>query len=331
MTLERLVDFVKRNWGVICALLTGISIAFTQSASKELIHRNTTGIIVVLRSSVQTLISGIALAFTERTLRPDSSDAMYVAGRSILDGFTAYLICKALNYIPLFDQITLFYGTLTIAVTLFAGVLLKEAIGAVTLMTMVMMLVGIVTISQPSFLFHVTTLSSSYYIGVGMCLAGGILQASSMICVRKIRNTGANLASFHVSWVTTIMNLVPLFAFEEFRLSDRVTDYVLIIVAALLVLLTYKCEIDGLRVTDAATFQLISLVELPITLGTNYLWFGDDLNYLEGSGAILIVVGLVVLLCKEYITQKITQCFSPACDVAQSTIDAQEENFPILN
>jgi drug/metabolite transporter (DMT)-like permease len=210
----------------------------------------------------------------------------------IVRGFTGFLALSCFYYgvthLPLADATLIMYSNPVFTAVL-AALFLKESLTRVDILRVVASLVGVVLISQPSFIFGGESRLDP--VDVGIALGGAIFAAISYVIVRKLRETEDPLV---------VVFYFPLIATPA-SIPTALPDAIIPTWWELLVLLgigivTHIAQVTmtkSLHLEKAGRATAVSYLQVVFAFIWGMLFFNEYPTLLSVVGAVLIVASAV--------------------------------------
>lgn len=248
------------------------------------------GEIVLVRSIIGTLIGVWMVRAAGIALWGNRKDLLILRG---VFGCGA-LLCFfwSLIRLPLAEATVLFYMSPGFA-AIIAAIWLREKLALREIIGFLASLVGVVLITQPSFLFG-DSLNSHHLPSSGVGLLGALLAAIAFVTVRKLRHTDHGLVIvFYFPFVSILMCL-PLVAFEATIPTPM--EWLLLIGIGILTQVAQICLTRSLHMETTARAMSVSYVQIVFAIGWGVLIFAELPNPVSMLGMVLVVTGTIAVI-----------------------------------
>ncbi|UCG52318.1 MAG: DMT family transporter [Candidatus Latescibacterota bacterium] len=252
-------------------------------------QRLPTAEIVFARSVVMLVISFILVRQARLMMWGRRRSLLILRG---LVGFGA-LFCffYAVTKLPLAD-ITVIHFTNPVFTALFASLFLKESMGRREVSGLILCVVGVALVAQPSFLFGSGARNLDLF-AVGVALCASLLSSVAYTTVRKLGETDHHLVViFYFSLISTPAS-IPLMV-GHFLWPTPLEWLMLLGVG----IVTHSAQIfltKGLHRERAGRAMSMSYVQVLFAATWGLVFFGEIPNAISGVGAVLIFGGTLLV------------------------------------
>lgn len=235
------------------------------------------------------LVLGFAWVMLKRAGAPVwGQDKKWLTIRG-LTGFTA-LSCfyYAVTHLPLADATLIMY-TNPVMTGILAAVFLKEAIDRTDVVGLLLSLLGVVLVAQPSFLFARSTHLDPF--AVLVALAGAFFAAVSYVIVRKLRQTEHELTVvFYFPLVSTPAS-VPLAI--PGALMPQGWEWAGLVGLGVVTFIAQVAMTRSLLLEKAGRATSVSYLQVIFAFVWGMLFFGEYPTWLTVAGALCILLSTV--------------------------------------
>lgn len=253
--------------------------------------------IVFVKSAVMLLASGLLIRSTDEAsivnTDPDvDSGQRFLWIRGVM-GFTS-MSCffLALTKLPLADA-TVFHYTNPVWTALIAALVLSETLNSSELVGVLLSLVGVAFIAQPTFLFGDAP-GSLDLMYVGVALLGAIMAASAYVSVRRLREQRHPLVIiFYFALVSTVAS-APLAVASGLKWPTLWEWAFMIGGVGLLSQIAQVCLTRGLHRVKAGRAMSVSYLQIVFATLWGILLFSEVPDLLSVFGAVLVIGGTVL-------------------------------------
>ena len=244
---------------------------------------------IVFFRSLLVLI--FAYAMIKRAgVHPWGNDKKWLVVRG-LTGFAA-LSCfyYGVTHLPLADATLIMY-TNPVFTAVFAAIFLGEALEPIDVVGVVLSLVGVVLIAEPSFIFGGA--SRLEPLSVAIALGGAVFSAISYVIVRKLRR------SEHALVVVFYFPLIATPASIPTALPDAIvptwTELLILLAIGIVTHIAQVAMTKGLHLEKAGRATAVSYLQVVFAFLLGMLFFEEYPTVLSVVGAVLIVGSTVAI------------------------------------
>lgn len=229
----------------------------------------------------------------------------------LIGGATTFIAYQAYLYIPLLDAQTLF-NVQGIFVCVIACVFLKENVGLVDLLSIVIILSGVVLVCQPSFIFgetdHVVS-NRNRLIGTGLGLLCALCQGITGVLCRYLKDTKFYIFTFLLSCGGIVFSLATLPFFEGMIIPNS-WEALQLVAVGLLACLSKGTLTLAFKYEDATPVTMVQSTEIVFAFFLQWAFFSTRANYLEIIGSLLVLAGICVITAKLQISKFFRNCWN---------------------
>lgn len=248
------------------------------------------GEIVLARSIIGTIISVWMLRAAGISLWGNRKDLLIFRG---VFGCAA-LLCFfwSLIRLPLAEATVLFYMSPGLTAVI-AAVWLREKLALREASGFVVSIVGVIMITQPTFLFD-NAADALHLPSVAVGLLGALLASFAFVAVRKLRSTDHGLVIvFYFPFVSTLL-LIPIVAVNVTPPSPL--EWLLLLGIGVLTQLAQIYLTRSLHMEKTARAMSISYVQIIFAIGWGLIIFAELPNLISMIGMILVVTGTITVI-----------------------------------
>ncbi len=209
-----------------------------------------------------------------------------------LSGFAA-LLCffYALTQLPLAETTVIVYISPALT-ALLAALFLKETLRPNEIVGLVLSLVGVVFVAQPSFLFG-SGASSLNLFAVGIAVIGAVFSSTAYVSVRKLRETEHHLVVvFYFPLVATPAS-IPLMIPEA--LWPTPLEWGMLLGIGVFTQIAQVYLTKGLHIEKAGRALSMSYIQIIFAALWGFMFFSEIPNGFSVLGALLVVAGTLVV------------------------------------
>lgn len=280
--------------------------------------------ISALRFVFQTLpVIPLVFIRSEDLFRTTKTEWLLIVACSLLIGAGALVAYSALVYIPVMDA-TVLFNAQPIWVLFLSPIFLKTRIGVLDIITTGIVIIGVVFICQPTFLFGIATTSSESWKGYLMGISSIILAGTSNCIVRKLRNK-----SISVILIMQTVTLLPLFLLYDLVTKDdndpqTTSVWVDLILAVFFSSIARILATAALKYEEAHVVSVIMSLEIVLSMPFQVLMFGIHPNALGYTGAMFVMFGIIVISLRSKIEDFFKSC-AIRCGKSRKAAKEKEE------
>ena len=252
--------------------------------------------IAFVRFLLGALILWPMLKSSGQSLKGNSTRVLLLRG---LTGTLAFFfLLKSIIMIPLSNAMVLFY-TFPLFASFFSLLLLKEALTKLEIMFIILGMIGIYILINPS--------ASTYSIGHICGLLAGCFAGLTVVLIRKLGKTNGPLIIYFYFCIVGSMISWPFFIMT-FKLPDFKQSFLLVLLAVIF-LIGQTLMNQGFKFCKASEGGVILMSEVIFTGIAGVVFFNDTLSLNFLAGAFLIIgsgVGLHLIANKNSISDPIS-------------------------
>ena len=270
------------NIGVWLVLLS--SLFFTLSSYFGKVVTNITGMSGVITSFGRFFIGAIGMfiyiVITKKSFK--TPNIKPILSRAVFNSIAIILYSSAYNYTTI-TNVNMLHMTFPVFVVLLAPYFTKEKIKKSTYLYLIIIMVGIYIVANPSF--------GSFNIGDLLSLISALFASLSILSLTQSRKENpAYMIVFYVMLFGTIINIPT--AFKDLSSFDM-NGLVPVIVSASFGVLGQIFITWGYKYVDSATGSLISASRIIMAALIGYMFLGEPINLRILMGIILITLSLI--------------------------------------
>lgn len=252
-------------------------------------RRLPTAEIVFARSIVMLAISYV-LVRRARVSMWGSRKSLLIL-RSIAGFGALFCYFYAVTQLPLAD-VTVIHFTNPVFTALIAAVFLNESMGRREMAGLVLCLIGVTLVAQPTFLFGIDARSLPVF-PVTVALTASLLSSLAYVTVRKLRETDHHLVVvFYFTLISTPVS-VPLMIGRV--LWPTPMEWMLLVSVGVVTLVAQVFLTKGLHRERAGRAMSVSYVQVVFAVTWGILLFNEIPDPLGIGGAVLIFFGIILV------------------------------------
>lgn len=261
---------------------------------KVLGQRLPTQQIVFVKSAVMLIASGPLIRSTDGASlfvsdEDVSSGRTFLWIRGIFGFISMSCFYFALTKLPLADA-TVFHYTNPIWTALIAALVLSETLKPTELMGVLLSLIGVAFIAQPTFLFGDTAGNLNLvYVGIG--LLGAILAGAAYVAVRRLRAQRHPLVIIYYFALVSTLGSAPLAVMSGITWPTPWEWAYLIGGVGGLSLIAQLFLTNGLHRIKAGRAMAVSYLQIVFAAAWGVLFFSEVPDLLSVTGAVLVIGG----------------------------------------
>lgn len=279
------------------------------------------------------LISILINVITKKPFLPSPNEKMLTIASVVSTTTAITCIVASLTFISPFDSEAVICTNI-IFTALFSSLFLKEIIDLFDIVALVLSIIGMYLIVQPSFIFQravekVNTMNRIY--GFLFALLASISIASMLISNRKIKNTASETLMVSTFALVFMVSLILTLSFGLLKRPNNVPMILYPMIITVSDLIGQYLLIKIVRVESALTVSIKVLINLPMILLLQLAILRMVPNLLSFSGSILIIISVVSIIFKDKILLRCKLKTDGILFKRLSDEDFVNENSPVLN
>lgn len=202
------------------------------------------------------------------------------------------LICffYAIPRLPLAD-VTVIQFTNPVFTALFAALMLKERLHVAVVLSIVISLLGVLLIAQPSFLFGARA-EALDPLAVGVALAGAVFAALAYTTVRQLRRTEHPLVVVFYFPLVSIPACIPLLA--PVFVWPTPLEWLMLLGIGILTQIAQIFLTRGLHLEPAGRATSVSYLQIIFAAAWGMIFFAEFPDTLSIAGAVLVISGIII-------------------------------------
>lgn len=323
---SKIFTFILQRRGTGYGLIIGILGSIQQLVGKKLSLDYGLGQILFTRFIIQAFLCTIFNAIARNSfVLVNRREIIFVSAKSICFHIGVLTLNYSFQCIPYADSISIVYGATTVMVIILGRIFLEEVISCCTIVLSVMMVLGIVLTSQPSFIFHKfsdnpdplsTLMGSCFAIGSAIAFA-----FSSVIC-RKIQLTHSTTLAFYISLWGIIIEAITIGSTLLFRVPDNIIDIALFVFSGILSFIYLNVWSKGFQIGNVTEVTLAMQVDTPLCYLLDFLVIHVTPNWLSVVGAFEISICIIILTMQD----NLFKCYVTTCKKYDEIPESDEIN-----
>eukprot|EP01084_Bolivina_argentea_P206405 352426_1 len=221
---------------------------------------------------------------------------IYLLLRGFVGFSVAILLYNGVQLLPLGDATALF-STFPIWTIIIAYIFLKENITKIHILSLISGMIGVVLISQPTFIFHIHNTANINEIGVFFCLLSAISNGFAFLLLRKLKNIKAIYAIYSYAIGCVIGSIIygVILGLNEWHGIKRFSDILVLIGIGIFGFGGQYCMTKSTQYIDASVGSLIRSTDVILA----YLWqiviFYTTPTYVDLIGATCILLAVIAI------------------------------------
>ncbi|CAM1154158.1 Uncharacterised protein r2_g4237 [Pycnogonum litorale] len=296
--------------GVWFAVLGALLFSVSEACAKLIVNDVTVEVIISVRYILHGFVTApFLLRASGEVYRTGLSSWIYAIAGGLAAGLVTYLGNYSYHYIPLLDTFVL-NNSQPVFAAIVAFVWLKEKLTLYDIVIMILTMVGVVIACQPTFIFgnnfdgEITPTARA--IGSALGLAGAVSMTVVTCVSRKIRHVESSIIVYLQGLGGIILGFVGGLASSQLYISETLTtvQIIALVTAGIFgniarTLLTFSVETE-----DVTLIAVLETLEIPFSFLLQMVMLNTYPNSLTTVGAIIVVVGTVLLSGKNIVMKK---------------------------
>jgi drug/metabolite transporter (DMT)-like permease len=275
---------------------------------------------LILRSAVQTTLTYLFALYKRYPLLPGTTTQKLLQILCCATGAAAFfLYFFAIRYIELSDVITLCYTRVVWAVV-FSIFVYRERPSVSSLIALPLTLLGVVFVTQPSFLFAsavpstITGNSKYRLIGLALAMINAVTQASNVLLFKQLVSTSKDIKpsvlNFQYSGAVFIFLFINQF-YKRFVLHTGLSiNYILSwryllssIVCLVMIVVTILTQ-KAIKREHPAIFTLLGSADIIFALILQNIFTSKRSNFFAILGSTLVISSVIIIGISKFINER---------------------------
>lgn len=237
------------------------------------------------------------------------------------------------QYIPLLDSMVL-SNSQPIFVAIISFLWLKESIGVHEIYAMIITMIGVILVCEPTFIFGSETVIDPVdrLIGSGIALMSAVYTALCTCITRRLFDINLCVIIYTQGIMSVLIGFILGTVSGTLVLPIKIFDIVAMILVGILGMLSRAFVTQSLKTEDATIISVLQSIRTPLLFVFQWTVIAEQPSVLATIGAILVTVSSILLALKKQIakvTRKpmraIKQTVCCGRDVCRD--DEEEENL----
>lgn len=258
--------------------------------------------LLCVRGALQALfISPIVLSTGNCFFGPAGSRALLLA-RAVLGSVSLIMSFASIHLIPLADAATCIF-TSPVFVSLFACICLKELCSWFDVSMILLTLLGVVLVSQPSFNF-ISTGSWTSILGTICGLAAAMLTALAFIVLRQLKHVHYSVTVLWFSVVLAGFGAVLMIALDGFRMPSDWSDVVDCVGIGICGFLGQILLTKALQIENAGPCAVARTLDIVLAFFYQITLLHDTPDWYSYLGSFLVVSCVLLTAFRRWYREK---------------------------
>lgn len=244
-----------------------------------------------LRSIIQTIVFGLIALYNKRSPWGLPQERWSLVGRAVTGAINQGCWYISVRKISLTDSSAVYYSA-PVYVALLAYVFLKEPFGMFEGVSIIVTVIGVITISKPSFIpifgNDSESLSGEHLEGLLFALGGALTFACSNIFVRKLQKTSTEITTSWFSIACVVLGSIVVAYYKAFRFPTDPFEWFIITASGISGVLGNICFVTALKIEKAGPVSVAQTCNIVIVLIYQIAFFNEPLSIFTLIGAFLI-------------------------------------------
>jgi len=282
--------------------------------------------VVVVRCIIQIIVCTCSIYYTGDNILPDSTKKKILTVSQGLIGSISFIACLAsVSFMPVPDAMCIIFTCPVVTIVL-SAIMLGDKINSLKCFSGTLLILGVVLVCQPPFLFHQTAASQTnyslllsshtdlYYVGVAVaataCCTGGLTN----VLIAKCEGVSTWVL---LNWAA-ISGLGIVIAFSQTEFGSHILspdilciswlDWIVLIGLAVSGILAFSSMVKPLKLISPNLVSSLRTLELVLAYVVQIIITGDNPDIWSCFGGGFILIGVLVLAFQD----KISEMFSPS-------------------
>ncbi|XP_074597858.1 solute carrier family 35 member G1-like [Brevipalpus obovatus] len=307
---ELIISAWKSFRGIFFAILAALFFATGSAIVKSLEHVDSSFMALIQFVGIG-ILSSVALLNTNEFIFGDAEDRPWLFFRGVTGCLAWYFRYKSLNYLALTNVVIINLSNL-VFVSMFARFFLKEPFTMLHFIGMILTMIGIgfsIRIDKiiMSFTGNVQMRQEQEQKGLGLLfgLSSAIFSASSIITLRKLKQSDQFVITFNLSWVASTILLVITYFTNNLQLPESPHDSWLLVLIALASFFGQIMLTKALHYQEAATISVTRAAsDIMFAFLIQTIVFQNMPDLYTIIGALFVSMTIVLVNLKIYISRQ---------------------------
>lgn len=229
-------------------------------------------------------------------------DRLALLLRSIFGCSSLLMNYESLRLLPLGDSSAITHSS-PVFVALFACIFLNEPCGMIQNISLFMAIFGFFLIARPSFLFHhekAEEYADTRTKGTILAFISCICQASTIVCIRRLKNTPTSVVIFWHSITTMILGFVLTSITGTLKAPASVLDVALLIVCGMTGAIAQFLLTMALKIEHAGPVSLARTTDIVIAFLYQFLILKEKIHWISLLGASISSFAVVIIALDKW-------------------------------
>ncbi|EEB11253.1 transmembrane protein, putative [Pediculus humanus corporis] len=286
----------KSLWkGPLLAFLSGTFFTLSSAAVKALTTINPMELLVI-RSIVQIIFMLIIAIYVKKNLFGPKGYRLMLNIQGLVGGLTLILLFFTFRRLPLGDATTIIFSS-PVFVMVLSFIILREPCGFFRALIVALLLLGVILIAKPPFIFQFFYHVEQSYdvLGYSSAVLATIFMALNIVVIRKCKDVHFSIVVLQLSTWSLIFSGILLYILVEFN-GDKIVipqgtnEWLLTSLVSVLGLAGQVLVARALGIEDAGKVAVIRSLDIILAFFLQVTVFGEIPDWMSGLGAAAILL-----------------------------------------
>lgn len=253
-----------------------------------------TPILINWYGSFGMVLLSAPIALSQKSWKLSRKAVQLIALRSVVGTICHITAFAAIEYIPLGDASVLFYTSPVFTIVL-ARVYLKEPCTVFSTGMIVIVMIGIILVTQPPLEFLTTSVTSKYAMGVILALLSSLTDAINIVMLRDLKLLHYSVLLF----LHGILSLVFSTLLIPFTRVTKVVTPTYPLLMSLFSALEQLALVWALNLAKASPVSTCQVLDVIFAYLYQIMFFGEKITMVSILGASVIISAVVMMTLRE--------------------------------